>query len=176
MVLCVGVPEPCAHVYMQETVRRTQRPAECTLAGSGSGSPPGSTSSQVPTSGRALPSKLVQVEDPQAQTSSPCGSLAGWQRVVQLYAGHWDAVSVVALPAGTPSTTLAAVHTSVLCGSPLVVNAYGGEVRVGGAPCPHGWVQHGAPGPCSAPRPQDGTAGTPVVSASAQVPVAVTAV
>lgn len=77
-----------------------------------------------------------------------CGSLTGWRRVVELYSGHWDAVTTVATPWASQDV-VTAVHAAALCSSPLVLNSFGAVVQVGGAPCLSGWAP--APqlgGPC----------------------------
>ncbi len=63
--------------------------------------------------------------------------------MLQLYAGHWDAVSVVASPsgaAGNTTATAAEVHRAALCGRPLVLNAFGAPLLAAGQPCVDGWV------------------------------------
>lgn len=59
--------------------------------------------------------------------------------MLQLYAGHWDAVSVVA-SAGNTTAPAAEVHRAALCGRPLVLNAFGAPLLAAGQPCVDGWV------------------------------------
>jgi hypothetical protein len=76
---------------------------------------------------------------PTAAYAAHCDSLTGWRRVLQLYAGHWDAVSVVA-SAGNTTAPAAEVHRAALCGRPLVLNAFGAPLLAAGQPCVDGWV------------------------------------
>ncbi len=59
--------------------------------------------------------------------------------MVQLYAGHWDAVSVVTLAPSAADPGPSAVEAA-LCGRPLVLNSFGATVPG----CPEGWTVPGA--------------------------------
>ena len=75
-----------------------------------------------------------------------CDTLTGWLRVVQLYAGHWDAVSVLATQLADEAL-VREIHFAALCGRPLVLNSFGSVVHVAGAPCMSGWAPLSG-GPC----------------------------
>jgi hypothetical protein len=75
------------------------------------------------------------------QPELQCDSLSGWHRVVQLYAGHWDAVSVLATRTAASNQALVRdTHFAALCGRPVVLNSFGAVVHVAGSPCLSGWA------------------------------------
>ena len=81
------------------------------------------------------PAPAAEIDTPPSQ----CEHLTGWERVVQLYAGHWDAASIVS--AGTaPNTTVTRVQSASLCGRPLVLNNFGVPLVTAGVHCEDGWV------------------------------------
>jgi hypothetical protein len=92
-----------------------------------------------------------------------CNGLTGFRRLVQLFAGHWDAVSVIAFPepavdvngnATMYVTYAGAVVQAALCGRPLVLNSFGAKAQN----CSNGWTAPGAAGCVSLPAAQPGPA------------------
>ena len=76
---------------------------------------------------------------PFLRASSPlgpdCPELSGWPRLLELYAGHWDVVNLVAL-ASPHEDAVVEAQRAVLCAAPLALNEYGVEPLV---ECKEGW-------------------------------------
>ena len=73
--------------------------------------------------------------------SPSCDEYSGWKRILELYGGHWDVLTLVSMP--TASARLMPEILSVsLCAVPLSLNIVGQTLDIG---CSNGWysVQQG---------------------------------
>ena len=88
---------------------------------------------------------------PEPTLRRSCGTYTGWMRILELYAGHWDAVNLITVSA--PGMLAAAnlareVQVAVLCAAPLVFNNFGSPLAVA---CGSGWYST-TTGRCSPTR------------------------
>jgi hypothetical protein len=74
----------------------------------------------------ATHSTLVVATPTGSDAPLQCPQLTGWLRIVELYAGHWDAVTLVSLSGSSASAPLVRrLQLALLCAAPLSLSEFG---------------------------------------------------